>query len=212
MGKVHAWSKGVSYNSGHIDTIVALAERQRLARLWYQKLGMESTTIRLVEPYNFVESQAGALCVRTWQVDPTCGGGVSWRCLRADRITDVSDGGAAFEPRCRIDLTLGIVSQFSKKEEREDATDAPETVPVDPVTAYRDFLMSAVRDQHLDDKERMVAENLANKVPTYAMKVVHSQVFADVLFDALLDHRIDEAEEKFIDEVRGFMETIGWAP
>jgi hypothetical protein len=216
MAKFHAWSKGVSYDSGHIDTIVALAERNRLARIWYQKLGMDSTTIRLVEPYSFVESQAGALCVRTWQVDPTCDGGVSWRCFRADRITDVSDGGMTFEPRCRVDLALGIVRTFAnggglKKEELEDAG-APGAAPADPVTAYRDFLISAVRDRHFDERERTAAENLANKVPTYAMKVVHSQVFADVLFDALLDHRIDEAEEAFIDDVRGFMETIGWAP
>jgi hypothetical protein len=44
------------------------------------------------------------------------------------------------------------------------------------------------------------------------MKVIHAQVFSEVLFDVLLDHQISEDEDEFLSNVRGFMDTVGWSP
>lgn len=185
-----------------IDTIVSLAAAHRLAKIWYCKLTENRTTERLIEPYRFLEHEDN-LMIQSWQIRPPCETEVSWRTFRCDCIRDVSDGGAEFTPRRPVELHTGTVdsfmSLFTKRREK-------------PAAKYRDYLIRAIRDQHLSEREKTEAENLAQKVATKDLKVIHAQVFSEVLFDALLDHSIAEEEEAFIEDVRGFMEQIGWAP
>lgn len=195
--------EGYEFKRECIDTIVALAERNRLTRIWYQKLSESAVTVRVIEPYQFLESQS-SLCIRGWQVSPPCEGEEeSWRCFRCDRILDVSDGGGTFEPRRPVSLAGGQIDPFLSTRRRAKAK---------PQDAYRKFLLDAIRDHQLTEREQTQAGNLAEKVATKDLKVVHAQVMAEVLMDALMDFSISEEEEAFLDQVRGFMETVGWAP
>jgi hypothetical protein len=190
--------------SGCIKTLVALAEGGRLARIFYCKLTEREPTQRVIEPYRFLD-HGPSLMVQSWQIDPAIAEGSAWRNFRCDCIKDVSDGGATFAPRRPVELHLGTSAPFM-------SLFRPAKKKADPVAAYRDYLIDAIRDHELTQKEIDRAGNLAQKVPMQAMKVVHAQVFSEVLLDALLDHQISEEEEAFIDSVRGFMETAGWAP
>lgn len=189
-------------NKAAIDTVVALAGCRRLVKIWYKKLSDPRPTPRVIEPYQFLEHN-DTLMVRAWQVDPFCYG-EAWRTFRCDRIHDASDGGGEFDPRCDVDIASGQVDQFIVNFDR-----ATKSRPED---LYRKFLVDSIRDHEFSDDEQVKAENLAMRVTSKHRKVIHAQIFAEVLFDALLDHEISEEEEEFIDKVRGFMETIGWAP
>lgn len=188
-----------------ITTIVALANRQRLVRIWYQKINESSPKPRVIEPYRFVE-RSGTLNIHAWQINPApkrpadeC-----WRCFCIDRISDVSDGGGEFKPRRQVKMADGEVMEwqqlFGKKRK------------ADFVGRYREYLRKAVADYALTEEETEKAADLAEGIATADIRVVHCQVFEEVLFDLLLDHEIDHEEDEFLDQVRSFMNRVGWAP
>jgi hypothetical protein len=186
----------------HVNTLVALAEQHRTATILYRKLNERTATVRIIEPYRLLEHD-DQLSLHAWQLRPPVNADLCWRTFRCDRIEDISDGGEFFKPRRPVTIHTGecseLMSLFREK-------------PKTAVDRYRDYLFKAIRDRLFTDEERSDAENFAQKVSTTQMKVVHAQVFSEVLFDVLLDHHISDDEDEFLSNVRGFMDTVGWSP
>jgi len=191
-----------------IDTLVALATKHRLVCIQYRKLSNQAPTMRVVEPYRFVESPStGSMMIQCWQVKPApdaperpC-----WKNFLVDGIEDVSDGGDEFKPRRPLALAWGEVTDFMQQREIGIARSKI-------AEEYRRQFLAAIRDGRLDDDERRQLEELSDELPTAKKKVIHAQVFQDCLFDVLLDHKVDAEEDEFLSEVRSFMDSLGWSP
>lgn len=186
-----------------LDTIVSLARSGRTSRIFYQKIGQKIPHPRVIEPYHLI-SHEEILMVRSWQVDPEVEGTHCWRNFRIDRIKDVSDGGVTYAPRTAVTICDGDVREFAASHKK--------SVRTDPVAIYRAHLLEAISDKALTELEVQRAQDLARKLPKKKIKLVHTQVFAEVLFDVLLDHDISDDEDDFLGSLRSFMDTVGWAP
>lgn len=184
-----------------LDTIVGLARASRTATIYYQKLGQSEASRRTIEPYHLL-SNNDAMMLLSWQLDPRVSE-PCWRSFRLDRISDVTDGGSVFTPRRPVTICDGEIREFAEVCARRER---------DPVESYRRCLMKAVADLRLTEGEYTRAENMAERIPRKDLKLVHSQVFASVLFDLTMDAQLSEADDEFISALRGFMERIGWAP
>lgn len=187
-----------------LDTLIELAGKHRLACITYRKLSELEMTRRTVEPYRLLD-HGDALYVQCWQVDPCCDE-PSWRTFRCDGIIEVEDGGEEFEPRRAISMIAGEVN--SLMEQQVEGKLRRKKSEGD----YRDAFIDAIRDRRLNDREKTRLENMCEKISTAQRKVVHAQVFQEVLFDVLLDHKISDEEDEFLSEVRSFMNECGWAP
>ena len=185
-----------------IDTLVSLAEAGRLAQIQYQKLNERCPSNRIVEPYRLLEHE-GQLSLHAWQLRPPINADTCWRTFRCDRIVDVCDGGDFFKPRRPVTIHTGECAEFMTLFRRKPKT---------AMDKYRDYLFKAIRDRLFSDEEQMEAGDLAHHVSTAQMKVVHAQVFSEILFDILLDHAIDQSEDDFLASVRSFMDAAGWSP
>lgn len=192
-------------NFDALRTMAALVKHGTAPKILYQKLSEKTGTWRIVEPYRLVESGSDGVCLHCWQLDPDTGEPVSWRMFRIDRIVDVLETDIKFEPRRPMSFTEGLLHSFQALcEEPKRKTS--------PVTEYREQLLSTIADGSITDTERTNCVNMSESISTKQRKVVHAQVFQQVLFDVLLDGSITDKEDEFLSDVRSLLDELGWSP
>ena len=194
-----------------LPEIKRLAGAGRVVRLGYRRPGDGSPAEFVVEPYRVLRSPAGRV-IHAWQLEPPPEGrNNGWRDFRVDRITRVADGGRAFEPRAPVTLA-------------HDAPEAPAAGSAfhawgeRPIAAMGDAedyfqqLETAMLDGNVTDEELALAESMRDRVEIHQRKAVHARVFASVLHEVLQDARITHREELYLQNVRKFLDRLGWAP
>jgi hypothetical protein len=62
------------------------------------------------------------------------------------------------------------------------------------------------------DEEMALAESLRDRVDAHERKAAHARVFASVLNEVLQDARITHREELYLQNIRAFLDRLGWAP
>ena len=70
----------------------------------------------------------------------------------------------------------------------------------------------AMLDGRVTPEEMSLAEALRDRVEIHERKAVHARVFASVLHEVLQDGRISHREELYLQNVRAFLDRLGWAP
>jgi predicted DNA-binding transcriptional regulator YafY len=182
-------------------SIVNLAKANRTTRISYHRMGHHQPASRIIEPYHLIQ-HGNALMVHAWQLEPTITD-PCWKNFRLDRITEVTNGGQEFSPRCKVTIADTNVDQI---------IDVHVKRRNDPADRYRQFLLGAASNHRLSEDEMHRATDLARKLTESQIKLVHSQVYAEVLSDIVLDHQVSENEEHFLVNLRSFMQKLGWAP
>jgi hypothetical protein len=195
--------------------IVRLAESGRVVRLGYRRPGDGSVAEYMIEPYRLHRAQAGPV-LHAWQVAPPPEGRADgWRDFRLDRITAASDGGRSFRPRTAV--TLGRDAPPAGAGAAADASSFQEwgdrpIAAMGNAEAYFRQLESAMLDGKVSDEEIALAESLRDRVEPHERKATHARVFASVLHEVLQDSRISHREELYLQNVRSFLDRLGWAP
>jgi predicted DNA-binding transcriptional regulator YafY len=179
------------------------ARARRLILLEYLKAGEAACSRRLVEPYVLQEYDDN-LMVQCWQLDPAIHDPLKWRNFRLDRVKNMADGGATFEPRARITICDGDVGEWSMESE----PDLLET----PTMRYRRFVESAMLDGRLNQGELNEALRIRAPISREQARAVHAMVLRDVLSEVLKDEQISNAEVEYLARVRAFLKQLGWAP
>ncbi len=67
-------------------------------------------------------------------------------------------------------------------------------------------------DGKVTPEELSLAESLRDRVEPHERKAAHARVFANVLHEVLQDSRISHREELYLQNVRAFLDRLGWAP
>jgi hypothetical protein len=195
--------------------IVRLAEGGRVVRLGYRRPGDGSAAEYLVEPYRLHRGHAGPV-LHAWQVAPAVEGRADgWRDFRLDRITAASDGGGSFQPRTAVTLGRDAPPAGAAAGAGPSAFHAWSDRPIAAMgnaEAYFRQLETAMLDGKVSDDEMALAESLRDRVEPHERKAAHARVFASVLHEVLQDCRISHREELYLQNVRGFLDRLGWAP
>ena len=196
-----------------LPEIVRLAEAGRLVHLKYRRPGEAAPADYFVEPYRLFYGHGG-LTLQAWQLESAAEGrAAGWREFRMDRIVSAADAGRSFEPRAAVTV----------------ARDAPASGPAaggagfkgwgdQPIAAMGDAddyfrqLETAMLDGRITDGEIMLAESLRDRVEPHQRKAAHARVYANVLHEVIQDGRITHREELYLQNVRAFLERLGWAP
>ena len=204
----------------HLNTLVEVAGKGFRSRIVYRKPGeKDPLDVRIVEPLKFLESAAGDISVRCWQVmrgaDSTESG---WKAFRIDRIEKVEPTDIPFKTIKQTQLTTGEVSSF-KQDRREMfgkehviLTIRAVEVPGTDADSYFDYLKLILMDGRIENEERRNAESMAIKLSPACIKVAHAKIFADILHECAVDGVIDRQEEIYIAHVRNFLDALGWSP
>jgi len=77
---------------------------------------------------------------------------------------------------------------------------------------YFQQIETAMLDGKVTDEEMQLARSLGDRVEIHQRKAAHARVFASVLHEVLQDGRISHREELYLQNVRAFLEKLGWAP
>jgi hypothetical protein len=186
-----------------IQFIVDCAAQRRLIRLVYQKVEDTSGIERLVEPYRFQESH-GNLMLQCWQRDPESTDYTCWRNFRLDRILELGDGGATFEPRCDVTICRGEVHAFEMGVEPIQTSG--------PTVDYGSFVERAMLDGRLTAAEAGEAEQLKGQLGIGDVRAAHARAFLNVLQEVLKDGVVTDVEEEYLGRARRFLKRLGWAP
>jgi hypothetical protein len=196
-----------------VAEIVRLAEAGRVARVTYRRPGEGAPTDYLVEPYRFDRGHNGPV-LRAWQLDPPPQGRADgWRDFRLDRITAATDGGRAFQPRAQVTVGRDVPSPGP-------ATGGPDfkgfgerpIAGMGDAEGYFRQIETAMLDGKITDEEMTLARSLGDRVEVHERKAAHARVFASVLHEVLQDGRISHREELYLQNVRAFLDRLGWAP
>lgn len=190
-----------------LDLIVALSRQQRTAKIVYKKVAEPEPTIRTVEPYTLQEHNDN-LMVRAWQLVPelaSCDN--CWRTFRIDRIVSVVDGGEEFDPRRPVTIAEGEIYKWAIQRRSETLN------PVNLAPAvYLQFVETSLLDGRLTKDEVDGAYLRAKAITPEQKRAVHAKVYAAVLQEVALDGEVTDDEDDYLQQVRDFLRTLGWAP
>ena len=196
-----------------VHEVARLAGAGRVVRLTYRRPGEGAAGEYLVEPYRFHDG-AGGPALHAWQLEPAPEGRAEgWRDFRLDRVTSVSDGGRTFEPRAPVTVARDLPAPgpatggpgFKGFGERPIAA-------MGDADAYCRQIEEAMLDGRVTEEEMALAEALRDRVEIDERKAAHARVFASVLHEVLQDGRISHREELYLQNVRAFLDKLGWAP
>ena len=81
-----------------------------------------------------------------------------------------------------------------------------------PAEHYFQQLETAMLDGQITDEELALSQELGRRVPPQERKAVHARIFASVLHEVLQDGRVAHREELYLQQVRRFLDQLGWAP
>ena len=195
-----------------VAEIARLAEAGRVARITYRRPGEATAVDYLVEPYRVQRGRAGPV-LHAWQVEPPPDGRADgWRDFRLDRVTAAADGGRAFEPRTAVTV--------ARDAPPGPATGGPNFMgfgerPIARMGDAEDYfrqIETAMLDGKITEEEMTLAQSLRDRVEVHERKAAHARVFASVLQEVLEDGRISHREELYLQNVRAFLDRLGWAP
>ena len=199
-----------------VEDIVRLAGAGRVVRLNYRRPGAWGSAAAeyLVEPYRFHPKYSGPV-LQAWQLEPPPQQGRpgGWRDFRIERIVSAADGGRSFEPRAPVTVAGDVPSAAP-------ATGGPDFKgfgerPIAGMGDAEDYfrhLETAMLDGRVTEDEMALAEALRDRVEIHQRKAAHARVFASVLHEVLQDGRISHREELYLQNVRAFLDKLGWAP
>jgi hypothetical protein len=196
-----------------LHEVVRLAEAGRVVRLTYRRPGDGAAGEYYVEPYRFHRGSNGPV-LHAWQLEPApAWRSEAWRDFRIDRITAASDGGRSFQPRAQITLAGDLPSPAPATGGPgfKGFGDRPIAGMGDAENYFRQ-IEEAMLDGRVTPEEMSLAEALRDRVEIHERKAVHARVFASVLHEVLQDGRISHREELYLQNVRAFLDRLGWAP
>lgn len=214
-------------NTELLREIIRLAESHRLVRLGYRRPGEQMAAEYVVEPYRLHRFPAGPV-VHCRQVSPNPAetGGSPWRDFRIDRVTSAADAGQSFEPV--IPVTLGRdVASAGGSEAASASTAITRTSnaltswvqwgdrpikELDPAEEYYQELEADMLDGQITPDEMRLATELGDRLPPQQRKSIHARIYAAVLHEVVQDGRISHREELYLQQVRTFLDRLGWAP
>ena len=189
--------------SDNLTALASLASDRHVGMIRYQKPSEKHAPLRWVEPYRLVQGQ-DAILVRCFQVrsdEPKSKDG--WKLFRADRIALIEDTGETFAPRARIILTT---------REIEGPEHPGQRVGQDPQAVYFSHLQTALMDGILTEAEAEAALRLQRSLSPARLRGVHGMIYANVLQAMLVDGELSDAEVACLEQTRGFLDVLGWAP
>jgi len=200
-----------------VRELMNLVEKGRLARVGYRRPGEAAATEFVVEPRRLHRTAAG-LALQARQVSPAPEtGGDGLRDFRVDRIASVAEAGQTFaadrggaptiaaEQLAAAPAAEGKLDVFHAWAERPIAS-------MGPAEDYFRQLESAMLDGKVTPEEFALAESLRDRVESHERKAAHARVYANVLHEVLQDSRISHREELYLQNVRAFLDRLGWAP
>ncbi|HSH96637.1 MAG TPA: WYL domain-containing protein [Roseimicrobium sp.] len=205
--------------SDHLPHIVDLASRRRLIALEYEKPWEDTTTRRVVEPYQLQQSSDN-LMLLCWQIDPPMSEQEAWRHFRLDRIVDLGDGGSEFEPRTPITICSGEVHEFVMGR-TPTSSESPAPPPPDPLSIaglslptrqYLVCLRNIIADKLVTPAEMERAKARRAACTDAEIKTAHAKLFSEALAEALMDGELSGSEECYLRRVRGLLKLLGYAP
>ena len=197
-----------------LPEIARLAEAGRVVRLGYRRPGDGAGPAAeyLVEPYAVRRGAAGPV-LHAWQLSPPPEGRPDgWRDFRLDRIVSAADGGADFRPREPVTLRAADGPAAATAGESFQAWGEQPIATMGAAESYYRQLEAAMLDGKVTDEEMALAESLRDRVDANERKAAHARVFASVLNEVLQDARITHREELYLQNVRAFLDRLGWAP
>jgi len=187
----------------NVAVLADIATNHRIAKIQYHKPSQKAAPWRWIEPYKLVEGY-DSLLIRCFQLrsdDPKAKGG--WKCFRADRVGMIEDTGEPFKPRTKITLMTGEIEGENRYGQR---------VGQDPQARYLAHLQDAMMDGIITPEELATAQDLQGSLSPSRLRAVHGSVYAAVLQAALIDGEVTDAETDYLQKVKEFLDTLGWAP
>ena len=196
-----------------VAEIVRLAEAGRVAWITYRRPGEGAAGDYLVEPYRFHRGQAGPV-LHAWQIEPQPEGRADgWRDFRIDRITAAADGGRTFQPRVPVTAARDVPSPAAAVEGQNFPGFGERPIAgMGDTEHYFRQIETAMLDGQVTEEEMTLARSLGARVEVHERKGAHARVFASVLHEVLQDGRISHREELYLQNVRAFLDRLGWAP
>ena len=217
-----------------VRELMGLTERRRVARIGYRRVGQATETEFVVEPRRLHRTPAG-LTLHARQLSPPPEvGRDGWRDFRVDRITSVTDdggtisqfstgagagagdGGAPPAAAPAADAKIkGPPVAAPAAEGRFDVFDGwgeQQIASMGPAEDYFRHVESAMFDGKVTPDELSLAEALRDRVESHERKAVHARVYANVLHEVIQDSRISHREEQYLQNVKAFLDRLGWAP
>ena len=201
-----------------LEQLAALAGAKRMARVEYRRPGDFAPHEFLIEPYRLQRTASGAAAVHAWQVSPPVEGRPDgWRDFRLDRITSVADSGHTFAPRVPVTLAQELPAAGAGPNPPAVAEGfhwwgARPVAAMGPAEDYFRQIETAMLDGKVTRDEMTLAAGLAERVEPHERKAAHARVFANVLHEVIQDGKISHREELYLQNVRAFLEKLGWAP
>ncbi len=191
--------------SAPMQTLIDLASNNRVARIHYRKtISAANDQPRLVEAYNLTVGQGDPM-VRVYQLSPDEG----WRFFMIRKITQVDDGGSAFEPRAAV--TLGDSIREPKPLDNLESLEE-EPIEQDRSAHYQALVGDAMADGTVSPDEFQSIQQFisASGLTTSEMHFVHATLFHQCLGAILEDGRVDDHECAQIQFLHRVLQVLGW--
>ncbi|WP_432797186.1 WYL domain-containing protein [Poriferisphaera sp. WC338] len=193
------------------EKATAISSKGHLARIVYQKPTETAPSERIVEMYSLVHSQAGALLIRCWQVEPED----DWRTFRLDRILNIYDTRKKFKPKYESTLADGVVSPYKRGKGGGGTATATKKKAASRTGLYADYcelVTLAVMDGKLSLKERWFARKLKKNLTIGQIRSAHALIYADLIAEVTMDGEIDDNEVQALRVRRKLLKKLGWSP